>query len=308
MKQTDSVKEMKTITNKEAIALILFMTLVLLMFFGIDAKCQGYTIKKDVLFSTVEGVKGTEYLKADIYKPTVTPKGILVWFHGGGFLQGTKESGNAVLCKFWANNGWLVINTNYRLIDGVALSHADSILSTKLFWEDCYMAIEDGKAAVRYEILTDNLQPDIPVYFGGVSAGGVIADESVCWQPNELGIVDTAKWKNRSNGNLQVNILGSFSISGSVFSLSDVDRTDKIMIRCYGLLDNTLKCNGGINHKCRYEGDCEVTALQQQYSNPDYYLAFPNAAHGLKEGFLNIQGALNIKKSRQFILDTLNAQ
>ena len=291
----------------EFAAVIIMLGIIFLLLFK-SCEAQTFTLKKDVQCSIAEGVHGTEYLKADFYIPTVTPKGILTWAHGGGFLAGSKESGNAVLCKFWAAHGWIVINYNYRLMDGVALSHADSTLATKLFWEECYMAIEDGKAATRYVILTQNLSPFIPVYFGGISAGGVIADESICWQPNELSVVDTAKWKNHSNGNWNINIRGSFSISGAIFSKSDIDPTNQIMIRCYGLLDKTLKCNGGFNHKCRYEGDCIVTAEQQQLGNPDYYLAFPNAAHGLKEGFMNIQGILNIKKSRQFILDTLNAQ
>jgi hypothetical protein len=293
---------------------IFYIALACLFIIGLTkmagAQTIPVTIQKDVVICQANGVLGLETIKADFYVPSGIPKGILVWEHGGGFIAGDKGSGNAVLCKFWASGGWLVINTNYRLGSGSAITKADSINATRLMWEAAYRAIEDAKAGVRYAYIHSeyNVNSSMPVYIGGISAGGVAGDLAASWQPSEFAyMVDTTKWKNYSNGLQSVNITGGISISGAVFLPTDIDHTDKVMIRCYGLLDNTLKCNGGFNHKCKYTGECQITTLQNDLGNTDFALSFPNAAHGLKEGFLNIQGALNIKKARQYILNSINS-
>ena len=290
--------------------LIVIILLGLLIAFGIvycNAQSITVTTVKDIAVSQAQGVSGQETIKADFYIPSSTPKGIVCWEHGGGFVKGNKTDGNGGICLTLAKDGWFVINTNYRLANPFSILGADSVTATKLFWEACYRAIQDGDASVRYAIIKYNLPLDIPVYKGGISAGAVAADESVCWQNGEYSLVDTAKWKNYSNGAAPINLRGSISISGAVFQKSDVDATDKIMIRCYGLKDNTLKCFGGFNHQCRYEGDCIITEQQQLFANNDFYIAFPNATHGLREGLLNIIGKQNMKQAIQFISTNLNS-
>lgn len=288
----------------KVLAIIAFVIAVLFGFVIVsNAQTNAYTVSYNIVYSDVKGIYGTtEHLKADFYVPSIQPKGIMIWEHGGGFIQGAKEDGGASYCKYWAKYGYLAINLNYRLADPFSFLGVDSATATKLMWEACYRAIEDGKSAVRYAISYPSLckvTAFTPVWFGGISAGAVAADMSVCWQPSEYcNVVDTLKWANTSNGTYPIRLVGSYSISGAIFKESDIDTTNLIMIRCYGLLDNTLKCNGGSNHKVAYEGDCVITDLQQEFGNEDYYISFPEAGHGLL-------GGTYTREARKFILNTI---
>src|SRR6202790_5119886 len=73
--------------------------------------------------------------KLDIYKrrDTTGPQPTLIFFHGGGWVQGSKEASQMSLMP-WLEMGWNVVNVEYRL-GRVALAPA---------------AVEDGLCALRW--------------------------------------------------------------------------------------------------------------------------------------------------------------
>jgi len=97
--------------------------------------------------------------KLDIYtrRDTTGPQPTLIFFHGGGWVQGSKEQSQLSLMP-WLEMGWNVVNVEYRL-GRVALAPA---------------AVEDGLCALRW-IATRAKDYDIDpsrLVTSGESAGG----------------------------------------------------------------------------------------------------------------------------------------
>jgi len=100
--------------------------------------------------------------KLDIYKrrDTTGPQPTMIFFHGGGWVQGSKEASQMSLMP-WLEMGWNVVNVEYRL-GRVALAPA---------------AVEDGLCALRW-IATRAKDYDIDptrLVTSGESAGGHLA-------------------------------------------------------------------------------------------------------------------------------------
>jgi len=100
--------------------------------------------------------------KLDIYKrrDTTGPQPTMIFFHGGGWVQGSKEASQLSLIP-WLEMGWNVVNVEYRL-GRVALAPA---------------AVEDGLCALRW-IATRAKDYDIDasrLVTSGESAGGHLA-------------------------------------------------------------------------------------------------------------------------------------
>jgi acetyl esterase/lipase len=91
-----------------------------------------YTVTPDVTYQTVSN--GFE-VKLDVYRrrDVQTPQPTLVFYHGGGWVAGSKD---AALMSFmpWIDMGWNVVNVGYRLLR-VAGAPA---------------AVEDAQCALRY--------------------------------------------------------------------------------------------------------------------------------------------------------------
>src|SRR5712692_10917655 len=100
--------------------------------------------------------------KLDIYKrrDTTGPQPTLIFFHGGGWVQGSKEASQMSLMP-WLEMGWNVVNVEYRL-GRVALAPAAV--------EDCLCALRWIAAHAKdYDIDTSRLVTS------GESAGGHLA-------------------------------------------------------------------------------------------------------------------------------------
>jgi len=100
--------------------------------------------------------------KLDVYKrrDATGPQPTLIFFHGGGWVRGSKEESQMSLMP-WLEMGWNVVNVEYRL-GPVALAPA---------------AVEDGLCALRW-IATHSKDYDIDpgrMVTSGESAGGHLA-------------------------------------------------------------------------------------------------------------------------------------
>ncbi len=79
-----------------------------------------FQISRDVTYRTVDG----HAVKLDVYskRDATTPNATLVYFHGGGWIGGSKEAESLQFRPF-LEMGWNVVNVEYRLGD-VALAPA----------------------------------------------------------------------------------------------------------------------------------------------------------------------------------------
>ena len=92
---------------------------------------SGYGIVPNITYHRAGG----RDLKLDVYRPTAAsgPNATLIYIHGGGWTNGSKE-GSALTFLPYLEMGWTVVNVAYRLADA---AHAPA-------------AVEDCRCALRW--------------------------------------------------------------------------------------------------------------------------------------------------------------
>ena len=117
-----------------------------------------YQVLPNVTYLTANGFDA----KLDVYRrrDVQTPQPTLVFFHGGGWIGGTKESSFMSVMP-WLEMGWNVVNVEYRM---ARVSPAPA-------------AVEDAQCALRFVVgraRDYNIDPQ-RVVVSGESAGGHLA-------------------------------------------------------------------------------------------------------------------------------------
>jgi acetyl esterase/lipase len=119
-----------------------------------------YQVTANVTYLTATGYES----KLDVYRrrDLTTPQPTLVFFHGGGWVGGTKEASSMAILP-WLEMGWNVVNVEYRMAR-VALAPA---------------AVEDALCALRFitgqqQIKTFGIDTN-RIVVAGESAGGHLA-------------------------------------------------------------------------------------------------------------------------------------
>jgi len=117
-----------------------------------------YQILPNVTYLTANGFEA----KLDVYRrrDVQTPQPTLVFYHGGGWIGGTKESSFMSVMP-WLEMGWNVVNVEYRMAR-VSLAPA---------------AVEDAQCALRFVVsrAKDYNIDTAKIVLSGESAGGHLA-------------------------------------------------------------------------------------------------------------------------------------
>lgn len=117
-----------------------------------------YQVQANVTYLTANGFEA----KLDVYRrrDVQTPQPTLVFYHGGGWIGGTKEASFMSVMP-WLEMGWNVVNVEYRMAR-VSLAPA---------------AVEDAQCALRFVVnqaKTYNIDT-ARIVLSGESAGGHLA-------------------------------------------------------------------------------------------------------------------------------------
>ena len=117
-----------------------------------------YQVTPDITYLTANNFES----KLDVYQyiDAPSPRQTLIYFHGGGWTQGSKEASSLLFVPY-LEAGWNVVNVEYRLAR-VSLAPA---------------AVEDGLCALRWTIRNAkqyNFDPS-RIVVSGNSAGGHLA-------------------------------------------------------------------------------------------------------------------------------------
>ena len=117
-----------------------------------------YTVQANITYLTASGYES----KLDVYRrrDVQTPQPTLVFYHGGGWIGGTKEASFMSIMP-WLEMGWNVVNVEYRMAR-VALAPG---------------AVEDAQCALRFVVnQAKNYNIDTNrIVVSGESAGGHLA-------------------------------------------------------------------------------------------------------------------------------------
>ncbi len=117
-----------------------------------------YAVAANITYLTASGYES----KLDIYRrrDVQTPQPTLVFYHGGGWIGGTKEASFMSIMP-WLEMGWNVVNVEYRM---ARVAEAPA-------------AVEDAICALRYVVnnaKNNNIDP-AKIVVSGESAGGHLA-------------------------------------------------------------------------------------------------------------------------------------
>ena len=117
-----------------------------------------YAVLPNVTYLTANGFEA----KLDVYRrrDVQTPQPTLVFYHGGGWIGGTKE-GSFMSVMPWLEMGWNVVNVEYRMAR-VSLAPA---------------AVEDAQCALKFVVnrAKDYNIDTAKIVLSGESAGGHLA-------------------------------------------------------------------------------------------------------------------------------------
>ena len=118
-------------------------------------------------------------LYMDIYQPqgdVETNRPLVIFAHGGSFSGGSRNSPEIVfIATELAKKGYVCASISYRLAPS-----AFSLIAEETTIKVVFMAIQDGKAAIRFfkqdaaNANTYKINPD-QIFMGGTSAGGILA-------------------------------------------------------------------------------------------------------------------------------------
>lgn len=123
---------------------------------------------------------GTDTLRMDIAEPVndgASSRPMIVWIHGGGFIQGSRADMRAV-CERWAARGYVAVTISYRLgLHGPWPLDAPFAYDTAEVIRACYRGIQDVRTGLKF-LVTRAQQFRIDtsrIVIGGASAGAFLA-------------------------------------------------------------------------------------------------------------------------------------
>jgi poly(3-hydroxybutyrate) depolymerase len=234
---------------------ILFTLFTLLLVNSIQAQCDGryqQEIFDDVTVSTVTYSDVTN-LQVDIYEAIgddESNRPLIILAHGGSFIAGTRTNPSMVsLGETFAKRGYVVASISYRLMSFFDLTSASGALN------GVAEALSDGRAAVRYfrktveEGNVYNIDPN-QIYFGGNSAGGVMAIHAAFMQESDITNAELITALN-NNGGIEGNsgnegyssqVRGAISLAGGIADVNFItlDDAGTLLISCHGENDTTV--------------------------------------------------------------------
>jgi acetyl esterase/lipase len=122
------------------------------------AVAQAQPVKETITYKQVDGLD----IKADVFHDgTTTKRPAIMWIHGGGVINGHRESVSSQVREFATTNGYVLVSLDYRLAPESKLSAVVGDI------EDAFRWLR-GEGATRFGI-----DPDRIAVSGG-SAGGFI--------------------------------------------------------------------------------------------------------------------------------------
>ena len=176
--------------------------------------------------------------------------------HGGTFISGIRSNPSMVsLGQTFAKRGYVVASISYRLMTILDLFTSEAALN------GVAKALSDGRGAVRYFRKTLDLEGNPygidgnQIYFGGNSAGGVIAVHAAFMQeeditdPELLAALNALGGIEGDSGNdgYSSEVRGAISLAGAAADVNfiTIDENHKLLISCHGDEDPVVPYNCG---------------------------------------------------------------
>ena len=237
---------------------------ILLFALGLNelhAQCNGRYETEIFQNTTVQTVTYSQVtnLDMDIYTgdgDTESNRPLVILAHGGAFISGTKTNPLMVsLAEKLAKRGYVVASISYRLMS------LANITQPAQFVDGVVKGMNDGRAAIRYfykSVADDGNPYDIDtnqIYFGGNSAGGVIALHAAFLDQSDNPTGDFLTALNNNGGiegdagntGYSSKLAGAISLAGGIADVNFItaNETNTLLISAHGDLDEIVPFNCG---------------------------------------------------------------
>lgn len=267
---------------------------------------NGKVIKNIVYANAVNWLGQNEALGLDIYLPTTEITSskfpLIVFFHGGGYVTGTKETVKDQ-CEILAGKGFTVASVDYRI--GWTQDTADQCLSNETeALEAFYRAQQDARASLRFLVANaDQYSIDANwIFVAGQSAGAGISlalayqnqDTINHYLPNvadKLGLLNTTGNSLRNTYSIKgiASLWGGLEFSDDIVTSANATPT----IFFHGMLDQVVPWNVGHVYGCaNFPIDYGSKAIYDKlvsYAVPTVAHIDPNGGHGIYDVRFNME-------------------
>ena len=286
-----------------------FLLLSLLFIFNkIFSQCNGRY--ETEIFSTVsvqtinysDVYTDTEH-EMDVYIPdgdAVTDRPLIVFCHGGSFMNGDKLDSDCVdFCESFAKRGYVTASVNYRQVANDFISQGIFVANQQEQYKQVMKAVADAKAAIRYfrkDFLNGNTFgiDGNTVYIGGASAGAVLAlhlaflDDVSDLPTSPFNIQDVVNdlgglEGDAGNNGYSSSVNGVISIAGGINDVNWIDASDDPLVSVQGDADDVVSynCAPGLGFPTVVTlcGSGEMHPQANLVGIPNDVLVYPGEAH-----------------------------
>ncbi|NRA94012.1 MAG: alpha/beta hydrolase [Psychroserpens sp.] len=194
-------------------------------------------------------VKGIDSLQLDVYTPeNLISTGrlpVILWVHGGGFSQGSREGSEELAMMNFANSkGFIGVSISYRLLRKGRSSGFGCNCSSQDKLYTFASATEDLLDAIKY--ITEHhieLKIDLEkIIIAGVSAGAETVLNAAYLRSYFL--TNTSEYD-------ELKIAGVIAISGAVVNIDTISEMTALpTLLIHGNQDNTVPFGYGSHHNC----------------------------------------------------------
>lgn len=242
------------------------LTLIIGFIYCLNIHAQCSEVYMDAYYTDVHDTTVLYSEPQDLYMDIYQPEGdvnlerpLIILAHGGTFVAGFRFNPTMMfLGEEFAKRGYVVASIDYRLMSVFDLLDYNSSM------DGVCEAIGDGRAAVRYfrkSIEQGNpyrINPD-QIYFGGNSAGGVIAMHVGLMQETDVQdevmldiLAQNGGFEGDSgNDGYSSSVNGVISLAGAIHSTDFINEADLgfPIISCHTVNDGTVpyECGEALN-------------------------------------------------------------
>lgn len=252
---------------------------------------------KNEVFSSIDSLKNVQYGEAkninneseklflDIYSPntdTLKKRPLILFIHGGGFVNGDKSSGYPTLfCTGLAKRGYVSSSINYRL--GIEKPKNDTS-----YFEAMYRGVQDAKAAIRF--FRKNAEKygidTSKIFIMGGSAGSKVAMHLAYLDQNEVPAhINTSKLGSlegkSGNEGYSSKVNAVINCWGAMIDYRWINSGDVPLFSVHGTADKTVPFDSSFAYHGFKYGSSILFHRALSLGIPTGLKLFDNAGHTL---------------------------
>ncbi len=265
-------------------------------------QCSVNNIYKNRVYTSIKSTLNVQYgenttyigtqqnLLMDIYEPNAPInylRPIIIFAHGGAFVQGTKSASNQVsFADSMARRGYIVACIDYRIGITQPQQKAEHEIAVYRAAQDMLCAIRFfRKNSLLYKVDTSQM------FIGGTSAGAVTALYSAYWDKNEFPpSIDTIAlgnlWSSGGNQGYSNKVNGLLIFWGGLIDTNILVSSYSPAINCFHTTnDPTIPYVSGLYQgKFTIYGSYSINRIANALGNESHLAPYVNSSHGANPG------------------------